>query len=176
VIYTLLLRSLNRYGIAYALYKLNRHFIVRTLILIALAIHVPLQFAKPSSLTLMQTYGVEVSVIIVEGICIALELFQVVSSIIVLVKLIQSHNVTLEVQNELEELGSSETDEEDYAQTLAEVLKLKFRNKLKTNSFLLFLDTIVAVDWFLIIFKRFSLEYYFPIRVIIVVMTNNSVR
>lgn len=149
---------------------------IRTLVICALVIHVPLSFSKPSNPAELKLNGNHLYVIILEGICILLELFNVISNIIILLALIKSHASTAELNEDLFEENFFNNEEEDLALTLAEVLRLKFKRKLKISLFLLFLIGIVCADWFMIIFVRFSIQYYIPIRVGIVVMTNNTVR
>jgi hypothetical protein len=145
------------------------------LTLISILIHVPLAFLKPSTPSSLKETGASNLVLLIEGVCIFFELFYCISNIIIVITLIRAQNHTIE--GELSEFGDSDEDnEEDYALTLAQALRVKFRKRLQSMLRLLLVISVVFIDWFLLMFIRVSIEYYFPIRVFVVVMTNSSVR
>eukprot|EP00475_Leptophrys_vorax_P020485 TRINITY_DN2803_c0_g2_i1.p1 TRINITY_DN2803_c0_g2~~TRINITY_DN2803_c0_g2_i1.p1 ORF type:complete len:641 (+),score=166.20 TRINITY_DN2803_c0_g2_i1:115-1923(+) len=59
---------------------------------------------------------------------------------------------------------------------MSELVRVKFTAQLRRQAILLVVLSIVLIDWILSIRIRFSVEYYVPIRVLIVVMMNDSVR
>jgi hypothetical protein len=143
--------------------------------LLSILVHIPLAFFKPPTISLLKSSGISSYVILIEGICIFFELFYCISNIIIVITLIKAQNNTIE--GELNNFDhEDDIDEEDYALTLAQALRVKFRKRLLSMVRLLLVISIVLIDWFLIIFSRVSIEYYFPIRVFVVVMTNSSVR
>jgi hypothetical protein len=138
-------------------------------------VHIPLSFFKPSTLKILESTGVSWDVLVIEGFCIFFELFYCISNVIIVTTLIGAQDHTIE--GEMDDFYENDDgNEEDFALTLAQALRVKFRQRLRSMLTLLLVMSVVFVDFFLLIFSRFSIEYYFPIRVFVVVMTNSSVR
>jgi hypothetical protein len=121
----------------------------------------------------MDSRGVSTLVLLVELIFITVEFFHGVVSSLVLFKLIECHKVI--INRSLSVYGLND-NADDASLKLTKLLRNKFRGYLSRYVFLLLILTILLIDWFMILLHNFSIEYYIPIRIFVVILINSSVR
>jgi hypothetical protein len=173
VIYNVLLNSLFHSPRVYSLYSIVESNIFRiTFSVIVFGCHISLGLFKPPSLGELRQVGIEPWVWVFEGFIIALELFKAGVDVIVL------RTVFVRNQDALKEFFSIDEEDEDeaFARSIGAVLSTKFKGHLDSALNFLFILIVVFVDWILIATLRFSIEYFLPLRALIILYVNRSVR
>lgn len=177
VVHSILLSSLYSYKKTFWLYKFTIHWAVQAVVFISIfLVHLPLSFFKYSSVSDWETHEVPFVVKVIEGVVIFIEIFKASLDASVLYVLLKSHQDSISHFFLLHPLNSKATEDEDLSRSVGELLHLKFNKGLKRLSLLLTILFIVLIDWLLLFFNIWTIEFYFPIRVIIVLLMNYSVR
>jgi hypothetical protein len=149
---------------------IRNSLVFQVVYLFVLCFHLCLSFWKPATVEALKASGLPGWMIGVEFIFIAIEGSVISLDILNLVTVFNSVK-SLAPSKRILKFSLFEDSSTSTAALRAELNQTLFR-----LVFVLVVLLVVLLDWFLITASRFSIEYYFPIRIVLVIAIPNSVR